>query len=155
MEKTRKKLYPELPSEETTPNVASICQYSSTPNPNQPGSPSPTQTCPIQKHYVNFLEDYIDKTDEILDKFAEIKKQAASHHYNSNCAKVSSTVVSGTGVALVMGSLWWAPLTAGSSLVLGAGELNPLQKVHFNFLKISKCRWRSYVSNWQFDSHTN
>lgn len=117
MEKPRKKLYPELPSEETTPNVV---QYSSTPSPNQPGSPS--STCPIQKHYVNFLEDYIDKTDEILDKFEEIKKQAATHHYNSNCAKVSSTVVSSTGVALVMGSLWWAPLTAGSSLVLGAGK---------------------------------
>lgn len=77
--------------------------------------------CPVQTHYKTFLAEYIEKIEEIMEKFSQISKRAASHHYKSNCAKVSGTVVSTTGVALVMGSLVWAPLTAGSSLVLGAG----------------------------------
>ncbi|CAG9761994.1 unnamed protein product [Ceutorhynchus assimilis] len=86
-----------------------------------PQLPKDSAPCPVQKHYRGFLEDYIEKIEEILEKFYEIKKGAEQHHYKSNCAKVSGTVVSSTGVALVIGSLWWAPFTAGSSLMLGAG----------------------------------
>ncbi|XP_050300100.1 uncharacterized protein LOC126738701 [Anthonomus grandis grandis] len=139
-EKIRKKttIYPELPMEDLTPLVP---QYHSLPHtpittqppplkkypslpPHTPSDPSTvlqTKLCPIQKHYNGFLQDYIDKIDEILEKFTEIKKRAEEHHYKSNCAKVSGTVVSSTGAALVMGSLWWAPLTGGTSLALGAG----------------------------------
>ncbi|XP_066145460.1 uncharacterized protein [Euwallacea fornicatus] len=141
-ERVKKRLYPELPLQDATPLVP---KYHSLPQeftealPQVPtrkfsdssfGSPinlpidpdSPDKTLDlIPKHYAGFLEDYIEKIDEILNKFDEIKKHAANYHYKSNCAKVSGTVVSSTGVALVMGSLWWAPLTAGTSLMLGAG----------------------------------
>lgn len=92
---------------------------------------------------MGFLQDYVAKIDEILEKFEEIKTRAADHHYKSNCAKVSGTVVSSTGVALVMGSLWWAPLTAGSSLILGAGNFNILLTVvHETNFKDEKTRFK-------------
>ncbi|KAH1019436.1 hypothetical protein HUJ04_009259 [Dendroctonus ponderosae] len=142
-EQTKKKLYPDLPLDDINrlvPKYHSLPQQPteassrpskdgpsfpqtgppSLPHNLQPPSPSLGKG-PVQKHYMGFLQDYVEKINELLEKFEEIKKRAADHHYKSNCAKVSGTVVSSTGVALVMGSLWWAPVTAGSSLIVGAG----------------------------------
>uniref|UniRef100_A0AAR5P9R4 DUF4781 domain-containing protein n=1 Tax=Dendroctonus ponderosae TaxID=77166 RepID=A0AAR5P9R4_DENPD len=142
-EQTKKKLYPDLSLEDISrlvPKYHSLPQQPteassrpskdgpsfpqtgppSLPHNLQPPSPS-LDKGPLQKHYMSFLQDYVEKIDEILEKFEEIKKRPADYHYKSNCAKVSGTVVSSTGVALVISSLWWAPVTAGSSLILGAG----------------------------------
>ncbi|KAL1509075.1 hypothetical protein ABEB36_003873 [Hypothenemus hampei] len=149
-ERIRKKVYPELPLEDTTPYVPEYCDNTSqkllqsqpiedkldnipvktitqsfSPN-NDSHTPSCPDLnndlpCPVQKHYKGFLEDYIEKIDEIIEKFEEIKRRAESHHYKSNCAKVSGTLIGSTGAAMVMSSLLWASFTAGSSLILGAG----------------------------------
>lgn len=142
---SKNSLYPDLPTHE--PHIATLYNEPLTATnsnpPNKNNTPPITQNnpsstppdynslypsleddikpSPIRKHYTTFLQEYIEKIEEIIDKLKEIRTRAENYHYKNNVAKLSGTVVGTTGVALVVGSLAWAPVTAGSSLILGAG----------------------------------
>lgn len=68
-----------------------------------------------------FLKLYIEKLDDVIEKLNDLRKTIASHHQSCNIAKTAGTAISGTGVAMIVGSVLSVPLTGGSLLPLGAG----------------------------------
>ncbi|KAF7283213.1 hypothetical protein GWI33_001138 [Rhynchophorus ferrugineus] len=133
VETTKNSIYPDVPTHDIVVNhPESLHDLSNISHQNngsgRPGNDSlyPSleeviEPPPVRQHYTTFLQGYIEKIEEIIDRLKEIRSKAESHHYKSNVMKLSGTVVGTTGVALVMSSLAWAPLTGGSSLLLGAG----------------------------------
>ncbi|XP_060532145.1 uncharacterized protein LOC132705534 [Cylas formicarius] len=71
--------------------------------------------------FESFIIDYIADQNRIIEKFEELKKTISNHHHKCNIVKTAGTAVSGTGVACVLGSVLLAPMTSGSSLILGTG----------------------------------
>nr|CAH7758470.1 unnamed protein product [Callosobruchus chinensis] len=67
------------------------------------------------------LKNYIVKLADIINNLIDLRKTIASHHHKCNIAKTAGTAVSGTGVAMIVGSVATAPFTGGSTMVLGAG----------------------------------
>lgn len=74
-----------------------------------------------QDTFDEFLKQYIEKLDDVIEKLNELHKTIASHHQSCNIAKTAGTALSGTGVAMIVGSVLSVPLTGGSLLTLGAG----------------------------------
>lgn len=68
-----------------------------------------------------FLKQYIEKLEDVIGKLDDLRKTIASHHQSCNIAKTAGTAISGTGVAMIVGSVLSVPLTGGSLLPLGAG----------------------------------
>lgn len=75
----------------------------------------------INSNFENFLKQYINKLDDVIQNLHELKKTITSHHHISNIAKSAGTVMGGTGVAVVIGSVLSVPIIGGSVLPLGAG----------------------------------
>ncbi|CAG9819721.1 unnamed protein product [Phaedon cochleariae] len=72
-------------------------------------------------NFKDLLQNYIEKLEEIVGKLHDLRQTIASHHKTCNIAKTAGTAVSGTGVAIVVGSVLSAPFTGGSTLAVGAG----------------------------------
>ncbi|KAG5883138.1 hypothetical protein JTB14_030968 [Gonioctena quinquepunctata] len=73
------------------------------------------------KNFEELLQNYIKKLEEIIKNLDELKKTIASHHQTCNIAKTAGTAVSGTGVAMIVGSVLFAPVSGGGTLAVGAG----------------------------------
>lgn len=73
---------------------------------------------------INFdilLKRYVNKLEEVIEKLQDLRKTIDSHHHSCNLAKTAGTIVSSTGVAMIVGSVFSAPLTGASTLAVGAG----------------------------------
>lgn len=73
-----------------------------------------------QNNFDTLLKQYLDKLDNIIEKLSELHKTITTHHQTCNIAKTAGTALSGTGVAIIVGSVLSVPLTGGSLLPLGA-----------------------------------
>ncbi|KAJ8922785.1 hypothetical protein NQ315_007820 [Exocentrus adspersus] len=71
--------------------------------------------------FEELLKNHIDKLDEILAKLNDLLTTIESHHKACNIAKTTGTVLSSTGVTVLVASVLLSPFTGGSSLAIGAG----------------------------------